>query len=226
MHGTIGSYNISAFWYLPKYANRWNKYSKWRSMDWARCLLLIIENSQQISTRPGSALYRSIHSNRRLAIYRTLPHLTLSTDIYLANNQPWRSFSTSWQCSAAQASHSWTYVTAVLTYWIEPKAQHQTPVFNSTSRGRLPRCIDGLSMNAYFTSQCHSSRCGARLLQSYRSSALRLHATRHPSCTCRITKRTKTNTDLYSTIESEGHTYLLEYSPKSLPATQLPWTSR
>lgn len=43
MHGTIGSYNISAFWYLPKYANRWNKYSKWRSMDWARCLLLIIE---------------------------------------------------------------------------------------------------------------------------------------------------------------------------------------
>ena len=106
------------------------------------------------------------------------------------------------------------------------KAQHQTPVFNSTSRGRLPRCIDGLSMNAYFTSQCHSSRCGARLLQSYRSSALRLHATRHLSCTCRITKRTKTNTDLYSTIESEGHTYLLEYSPKSLPATQLPWTSR
>ena len=121
MHGTIGSYNISAFWYLPKYANRWNKYSKWRSMDWARCLLLIIENSQQISTRPGSALYRSIHSNRRLAIYRTLPHLTLSTDIYLANTQSWRSFSTSWQCSAAQASHSWTYVTAVLTYWIEPK---------------------------------------------------------------------------------------------------------
>ena len=74
MHGTIGSYNISAFWYLPKYANRWNKHSKWRSMDSARCLLLIIENSQQISTRPGSALYRSIHSNRRLAIYRTLPH--------------------------------------------------------------------------------------------------------------------------------------------------------
>ena len=61
MHGTIGSYNISAFWYLPKYANRWNKHSKWRS--WARSLLLIIENSQQISTRPGSVLYRSIHSN-------------------------------------------------------------------------------------------------------------------------------------------------------------------
>ena len=46
--------------------------------------------TQQISTRPGSALYRSIHSNRRLAIYRTLPHLTLSTDIYLANTQSWK----------------------------------------------------------------------------------------------------------------------------------------
>lgn len=62
------------------------------------------------------------------------------------------------------------------------KAQHQAPVFNSTSRGRLPRCSDGLSMNASFTSQCHPSHCGARLLQSYRSSALRLHATRHPPC--------------------------------------------
>eukprot|EP00985_Skeletonema_marinoi_P019214 scaffold10933_cov112-Skeletonema_marinoi.AAC.2 len=72
---------------------------------------------------------------------------------------------------------------AALAYWIEPKAQHQKPVFNSTSQGRLPRCTDGLSMDASFTCQCHPSCCGARLLQSYRSSALCLHATRHPPCT-------------------------------------------
>ncbi len=226
MHGTIGSYNISAFWYLPKYANRWNKYSKWRSMDWARCLLLIIE-------KPNKYL----PDQAQLSIAAFIP---IEDWQYIGRFLTWHSQLTSiWPILNLEGASArlgsvrpLKPVTPEHTSRLcwhtgsSQKAQHQTPVFNSTSRGRLPRCIDGLSMNAYFTSQCHSSRCGARLLQSYRSSALRLHATRHLSCTCRITKRTKTNTDLYSTIESEGHTYLLEYSPKSLPATQLPWTSR
>lgn len=226
MHGTIGSYNISAFWYLPKYANRWNKHSKWRSMDWARYLLLIIENSQQISTRPGSALYRSIHSNRRLAIYRTLPHYRHSqlTSIWPIPNLEGASA----RLGSVRPLKPVTPEHTSRLSWHTGSSQRPSTRRHCSTPLHEVDCQDALMASQWMPISLLNV---IRLVVeqgfcNHRSSALRLHATRHPSCICRITKRTKTNTDLDSTIESEGHTYLLECSPKSLPATQLPWTSR
>ena len=219
MHGTKGSYDISAFWYLPKYANRWNKHSKWRS--WARCIVYFsslktpnkyLPDQAQLSIAAFIPIEDWQYIGRFLTRHSQLtsiwPILNLKgASARLGSVRPLKPVTPehtsrlSWHTGSSKRPST--------------RRQCSTPLHEVDCQDAVMASqwmpLSLLNVIHLIVEQGFCNHIDHQHFVYTQQGILHV--------LCRITKRTKTNTDLYSTIESEGHTYLLECSPKSLPAT-------